>query len=63
MIRDGLSFLTLTVVFALLLHSGCQGQAKAPEKPTGALEKPEPPDLQEGVENVLQTNHPAPEIT
>ncbi|MHC4751484.1 MAG: DUF1573 domain-containing protein, partial [Planctomycetota bacterium] len=38
-------------------------QAKAPEKPTGALEKPEPPDLQEGVENVLQTNHPAPEIT
>ena len=61
--RNGLSFLTFIVVFALLLQSGCHEQAKAPEKPTSVLAKPEPPIHQEDIETVPQTNQPAPEIT
>ena len=63
MIRNGLSFLTLIFVFVLLLQSGCQEQAKAPEKSSGVLAKPKPLIDQVDVETIPQTHRPAPEIT
>lgn len=60
---NGLSFLTLIVVFALLLQSGCHEQATTPEKSAGVLAKPEPTVHQENVESVPQTDQAAPEIT
>jgi hypothetical protein len=61
--RDGLNFLILIVVFVLLLQSGCQEQAKAPEKSTRMLAKSEPLIHHVDVEAVPQTHRPAPEIT
>ena len=52
--RNGLNLLTLIFVSVLLLQSGCQEQAKAPEKSTRMLAKPEPLIHQVDVEAMPQ---------